>query len=405
MTHKQSMPLPWLGWIKKIRSASKAPVVQKIGAPLGVVRRMVRPPMMTLARLTGVEKQSQQKLTLNCGLDKQNYHVWMNLLFGDTAVTKATSLRFTVKSIVRKKPAADAGAELTVVPLKYSDFSAYSDGRWFFIPEWVSGVIGLPLPKECLSQERVKSDIRRISSVGFAYDISRDPQVFDEFYHTMYLPYIDKRHGEAAMYDSFAEKRKFSEQFDLLLVKKIDNPQLYIAGVMLIYEPEGPRFWSLGVREGGNYVQEGVIGALYHFSFRYLLEKGFDHVRTGGSRAFLHDGVFKFKRKMSQAIIGSNWKGYALGVHTFTPAVKAFLISNPFIFKQHDGLSGAIFVETINAVTEKQIRRLHKDYAQPGLSLLVVYYFTAAENQAELLIPDDLCGQLVFYPAETILLR
>lgn len=405
MTHKQPILLSWGGLVKKIRSASKAPLVQKIAAPMGVVRRKIRPPMMTLARLASIEKHSQQKLTLDCGLEKQNYHLWMNALFGDAAVTEAKSSRVSFQSIFRKKLSADTGVELTVAALKYSDFSAYNDGRWFFIPEWVSGVIALPLPKECLSQERVKSDIRRIRTVGFDYDVSRDPHVFDEFYHTMYLPYIDKRHGEAAMFDSFAEKRKLSEHFDLLLVKKIDNPELYIAGVMLIYEPEGPRLWSLGVREGGNYVHEGVIGALYHFSFRYLLEKGFDHVRTGGSRAFLNDGVFRFKRKMAQAIIGSNWKGYALGVHTFTPAVKSFLINNPFVFKQDDGLSGAVFIETINALTEKQIRRLHKDYAQPGLSLLVVYYFAGAEHHAGLVIPDELRGQMVFYPADTILLR
>ena len=83
--------------------------------------------------------------------------------------------------------------------------------------------------------------------------------------------------------------------------------------------------------------------ALYHFSFLYLKDKGFTKVNFGLSRAFLGDGVFQYKKKWSQRIVGTSTYWYALKVNNPTVETKSFLKRNPFIFEKTGLLYGVIF--------------------------------------------------------------
>jgi hypothetical protein len=149
--------------------------------------------------------------------------------------------------------------------------------------------------------------------------------------------------------------------------------------------------WESGIRDGNrDYVKEGAGGALYHFGLQYLQEKGFTKAFLGWSRPFLRDGVLQFKRRWSQRLMASYPNGYGLKILSDTPAAKAFLCNNPFIFKRRGLLHGAVFVAADRPLTADDIQGLDRDYFYPGLSRLFIYCL----GQDDPRMPDGLPAEL-----------
>jgi hypothetical protein len=395
---KQAMSNPQL---KKFRKILKAPV-KKILAPFGIVRRIIRPPMIDLSFFSGVEKSSQQSMSVVLGLAKQHRHYWLDLLFEGNAQELSTH-RVQLKEAFQAKPIKDIENDLTIMFVDHADFERENRCGWFFIPEWIYGEMAIPIEKKFMSHEKVKSDLRRIRNNGFEYVVSHDPDVYDDFYFNMHIPYISKAHGNMAFFDSLAERRKFSKDYDLLLIKKMDKPELYVAGITIIYELGLPKLWMVGVREGDDYARQGVIAALYHFSFQYLVSKGFDSVGVGGSKALLNDGVLKFKQKMSQKIVRGSKNGYALKINALNDATVSWLKNNPFVFKEDSALHAAVFAESSEIISDKYFRDSYKKYFQVGIASMTIYVVGNIDESISALIPDDLAGFIQLKPAIEIL--
>ena len=91
------------------------------------------------------------------------------------------------------------------------------------------------------------------------------------------------------------------ETGDLVLIK---NQEETVAGGIVRYFDGGPYLWEMGIRDGDRgYLKEGVGTASYHLVLKYLEDKGYTNAFLGRSRAFLHDGVLRHKKKWSQRII------------------------------------------------------------------------------------------------------
>jgi len=54
----------------------------------------------------------------------------------------------------------------------------------------------------------VENDLKKIRKTNFQYEISNNPEDFEKFYSTMYLPYVQKRFGAATITKS---RNKMSE--------------------------------------------------------------------------------------------------------------------------------------------------------------------------------------------------
>lgn len=357
---------------KRLRAVLTRPLVHRLAAPLVLVRRTFWPATIHLEKIAGLEKSSGQPLTVVCGVTGQGKHYLLDAIFngspGGTGLGK-----MPLRDVIQPQPAVGQAGELLIVDAK-KHHALPNTGGWFFIPIWVTGRINLPIPAEFLKRDTVKSDLRKIRRHGFEYEITHAGEQFDDFFHNMHVPFITKTYGDEACFDSYAEKRRQCENFDLLLVRKKSQSGQFIAGILIIYDPAGPRMWSLGVRDDGeDYVGQGVMPALYHFTFEHLLAKGFTRINTGSSRAFLNDGVLKFKKKMAQSLTGGSWQGFALKIGSLTPAVKSFLLQHPFIFEVEDRLHGAVFSD--EPLVPETIQRLEKEYFHPGLAKLVIYSF------------------------------
>ena len=246
------------------------------------------------------------------------------------------------------------------------------------IPAWVHGEVALPRNKR--KKERHNSNYLRtkIHKHSLELEISHDQRRFDDFYDNMYVPYTRHRFGESAQLAPREEAQADFRKGELLLVRRQGE---YISGQLITYENSCMSLRILGVRDGNwDYVRDGAVAALYEFALGHAEEKGCRKVRFYKSRAFLEDGVLRFKRTMSQRIVEADDCKSLLRIESASPAARAFLENSPFIFERFGQLHGAVFLNGETPLTVEVLRNMNKQYFHPGMTQLVVFQFAPATN-------------------------
>jgi hypothetical protein len=215
----------------------------------------------------------------------------------------------------------------------------------FLIPEWITCEIDLSneIGSRSKSKRTLKTNIRKIKRGNFTYSITKDIAAFDFFYYYMHLPYISKRHGDSAFKMSYLDIRKSFENGELLQIKEKGK---IVAGVIIDYKimHDMPRITKLGVLNGDfNYVKRGALSALYYYTIRYLKEKKYKKLSLGSTRPFLSDGVLQHKLNWGAKIVCETSNAFLLSLVSKKKCLKKFLLNNPFILKNRNNLSLAIF--------------------------------------------------------------
>lgn len=268
-----------------------------------------------------------------------------------------------------KNPAVDLS--INEVP-KLLRFLFRNNGS-VYIPEWILGEAEIPLEISSFVKNDLSlvSNIRKIKRAGFLYEVTDNNNAIDDFFKNMYLPYITKAHGNRALAQNYAEIKSKYGNCKLLLVKKGLEA---IAGMLLFHRGNNGQMLVIGVKNGNmDHVRDGAVGALYYFTFCYFKENNCQTINIGTCRAFLNDGVLKYKRRWQQKINGSSNKGFLLNIWSLTPAVRAFLVNNPYIFLEDGELKGAIYVESAQEWAEEDYQKIYKNYFSEGLTRLCVY--------------------------------
>jgi len=249
------------------------------------------------------------------------------------------------------------------------------------IPAWVHGEVALPRSKrkkERHTSNYLRSKIRKLS---LEVEISHDQRRFDDFYDNMYVPYARHRFGESAQVAPRAGAQADFQKGELLLVRKQNE---YISGQIIRYKGTSACLRWLGVRDGNfDYVRDGAIAALYEFALQHAEEKGCRKVKFYKSRAFLDDGVLRFKRTMSQRIAEADDCKSLLRIESASPAARAFLESSPFIFERFGQLHGAVFLNDEAPLTVEVLRKMNKQYFHAGMFQLVVFQFAPELTNGE----------------------
>lgn len=361
-------------------------------------------PAVSLSRVAGAERHSGLPLALACSLSRQNINYLHNLAFVGEVQQHPLG---------RFKPAVAARG---IAALEDCALFIVDAGRprpewgsqWFFIPGWLNGEISLPLADSVWRSQSVRSDLRRVRRQNFEFEVTRDAGKFRDYHRHMHVPFIRQTHGAAAYFDPLAEWRPRFTKHDLLLVRRQGENGPAIAGGLILYERHGPRFCTLGVRDGDPaHVHAGVIAALYHFVFRHVAAQGFSRVSIGRSKPFLHDGLVRYKRKYSNTITGGCWSwyapGFALKILSFTPAAKSFLQQNPFAFEVEGNLRVAAFTDATRPLPQEIIREFAAEYLHPGLNTLVIHCFQSLKAASPDQIPAELAGKIFVRDAGELL--
>lgn len=351
--------------------------VRRLVNPLANYVRHLR---MELWSVTGEELHSRLPLSVLCAVPSEDRNYILSLIFGGSFEQRRLG---PVWSTNLSKSIGDHAANHSMVLLgaRRSQTQSMAAQGFFVIPSWVDGEVSLPLDPEVLNSRSVRSDFKKIAEHKLTYEVTTELGYFEKFYREMHIPYTRMAHGENAHIESYKIFRQKLRDWDLVLVKGETG---YIAGQLITYEHAKPRFYLVGVKDGNReFVKQRALGAAYQFSFQHVVERGFPRAGLGFSRAFLKDGVLRYKQKLSQRIIGSSGAGIALKILSYTPAAESFLQNNPFIFRSEEGLAGAVFADAGKQLSQKEERELNRDYFHPGLTRLSTYHFPEAGVSCE----------------------
>jgi len=272
-----------------------------------------------------------------------------------------------------------------------------SDGKEFYIPNWVQGEIVF---SEALARMKtsshLKSDLRRIRKNDFRFEITKSPSKYDEFYNTMYVPYISKAYGRTAHLMPYERMKELEGQSELMLVTRHGEP---LAGQILVYEHDRVRCWSIGVKDGNHdYVKMGAQAALYWYEIQYLSDRGFKAMHVGVSRAFLRDGVLQFKNKWGMNMLRPTRKGLLLKPLRKSDGAMSFLENNPFIDYKDNKYVGIAFSEDCTSIVS--LRSLCPPSLSTGLSKLKVYSNSGHEKNSS--IPEKVENNIIISSTDAL---
>jgi len=349
--------------------------------------------------ITGKDSLKNQFSIIYAGSERHKNYI-ENLVFDDIySEIIIGKWLWDIFKISQKKSNA---CSLMVLQINYALRSLFDNEKSFYIPCWISGEVDISIDTSLITRANssIKSDIRRIKKHNLQFELAKGQYHFDNFYNNMYLPYITMTHGDRAILMTYGEMKKQIKNCDLLLIKMEKE---HVGGILIIYENNVPRLWSIGIKEGGaDFLKAGVIGALYYFSVEYLKEKGYKKVRFGVSRAFLEDGVLQYKKKWGLKIVNSKKKGFLIKPLSLSIATKGFLINNPFIYVDQDGLTGSIFLENDQFHSEKSFKRLYEKYKMKGVSKFVVYLFGGDIKNINKKFPTESSDRITICSAESL---
>jgi len=207
----------------------------------------------------------------------------------------------------------------------------------------------------------LRGDLRRIRSKRLYSETSHEFADLEQFFRTMYLPYTLSRHGDRALPRSLDNLHR---NWDNKALIKVQSPDDGWIGGQIVEKVDGiVRGSGIGVLEGDRcYLKMGVIAATYYFELLYAQQHGVEWVDYGSSRAFLNDGVLRYKRKWGAELSGCSRGHLYIVPVSDTPAVRSFLANNPFLENIGDHYVSNFFIAD-GDVSAARLDRLEHTYS------------------------------------------
>jgi len=270
-------------------------------------------------------------------------------------------------------------ADLTIARVDRLSARLLFNADYLAVPEWVGLSIVVPEDPAKLvqSSHSLKEDFRIVRRNELTPDITQAEADFEMFYHTMYVPFIRKRHGEQAVVRNIYWMRRIFDQGGLLWVRRSGQP---IAGMIFQRRNQVLELAGLGTVNGEwAPVKAGAATALYFFSIKHAKELGCEIVDFGGCRPSLNDGLLRYKRKWGTQLIERCHTYYDLLVHWnhLNGPVTSFLSHTPLIFRDHGGLSAMNAIGHEEGATPTDAWKVYHSRWIPGLRRL---YLVAASG-------------------------
>ncbi len=246
----------------------------------------------------------------------------------------------------------------------------------FQVPEWIEQEISLTGSWEDVvsrfRKDARKNELRLVRKYKYDFDVVTDPAALKSFYNELYLPYANKRFQKAVEIVDDEWLIAVGQKGGLF---RILNKDQIIAGGVFCREKQFLDGIWLGARmQNGHELYKGAFSSLYHHSIKYAHTEGFSKIKLGGSRSFLTDGVYRFKRKWGAQFARARYNDTALFIdfNFHSQACRQWLEASGFITENPKGFYANFFVfkELVN--NEQLINRIQK-HISPGLSGINVY--------------------------------
>lgn len=303
---------------------------------------------------------------------------WSNIIFPNGCQRQYLGRTFflLVPWIIRKK-----NPECSMLFTETSQLTQQLQRRHsgFDIPVWVELEVSLDRPVHKMrssSRDRFGDTERRIRKHKLSYEIVNDEAAFRDFYYTMHLPFIEARHGKAAVYLPDEEAFKLRDHAELLLVKMDGQP---VSGILIQYVSNIPSMRIIGVKqEPENMAKYGAVGACYYFSLLEAEKRDYNRLNIGGVFPLLQDTLLQFKKGFNSQLVRNT---YLTTDHlrmiplSISNELKSFLSDNPMIYYPDSGeATRAVFVEHMQ--DDENLQALLKKTDLKGASETHVFEFS-----------------------------
>jgi hypothetical protein len=240
-----------------------------------------------------------------------------------------------------------AEVDLTVARIDRQSVQRTFGRDYLRVPEWVGTRLRVPGDLEQLvrSGGSIKRDMVLVRRHQYQPVVTQGAQDCEYFYHAIYLPFTQKRHGEMTFLRSVEDLRRRAARGGILWVKR-DGVRV---AAMLYERKDGILdLLALGTVEGYlNLEGEGAIAALYYFIVKWAREMACTIVDFRGSRPSLCDGLLRYKSKWGVTLYDKTDSYHDLLVrwHQVNPVVTEFFSHTPLIFRDAGGFSALLGME------------------------------------------------------------
>lgn len=259
----------------------------------------------------------------------------------------------------------------------------------FCIPCWVDGCVDLRKdPDEFFQNSRsARYNLRKVLRAEFEVSYAKDLSSFNLFYHKMYRPYILNVYNDAAQieeYDSL--KESFLKYGELLLLEQSSQ---VIGGLLMLQRNGIAIAYKLGILDGDiRTARNGTTSALYYYSMKRANALGFKKMRLGGSRAFLSDGVLKFKLDCCDMQIDhySSDAYFLLKFLRMSEGVRHYLLKNSFVHIDRGKMTVASFTPDLQ--DRKRVNRLKKSGSRCQIARQKIYCIGEDDRHDTCLFPS-----------------
>ena len=262
---------------------------------------------------------------------------------------------------------------------------------YLVMPDWAS--MSLDLAGEWADVVRRfrhttrNNDLRLIRRNGFGYVCRNDRETAQDFYDRFYLPFVSYRHGD----ESIVAPREhvIGRATKGAVLQVIHEGEAVAAGVVF---PEDDVLYFLWMGVAAECVEEppeAAVSALYYFGIKYAYESGYEGVDFTGTRPFLNDGAFRFKRKWGVGV----WDTFSPSSILVRPQegkenAAHFCERFPMLVRRNGSLE-AIFLRTGKPVDDAYVKRIESQYLCPGMQCLTIVDTSGSQSEEERRIECD----------------
>lgn len=285
--------------------------------------------------------------------------------------------------IIRRLKKYEKKADMVFIDMELLFVLGLRRSSYLAIPQWVTLKLRIADSwKDVLSSfpKPLTKKIKRILKHEYSYCTGNTKNMFEYFYHKMYVPYTKKRFGDAAVIYDENKLKNILNKSDILFLFR--NNRLVLGSLITYHHDSAFSICCVGA----DYLQpdmfKGASEAIDYFSILCAFEKGCQAYDFMGSRPLLADGAFRYKRKWGTIVD----KFYRIEANIFfkpvlmTAGVKAFIARNPFITESPNGLRGRILLDV--PASAMDIKNCVRDYETKGLNGMDIFCIAGVQNGA-----------------------
>jgi hypothetical protein len=252
---------------------------------------------------------------------------------------------------------------------------SFFPSTYLLVPETID--TGRALPDNPTSMVRASDtltrDLRATRKHGLETSVSRLLDDFEEFYRSMYFPFIRARHGALARVRNEISLRNCFRRGGLIWLSRGGER---LAGVVFDLTRDVVGIRATATRDGyAGPTRRGAASALYLHAISHGIEHGCQFVDFGGSHpASLTDGLFLYKRKWGAhvRIRPANEFYTLIRWNAWNTAVATFFADFALVHQNGSGLTAITAAPLGQMGTQADADKIYGTLHVPGVDELVI---------------------------------